>query len=100
MQHARASNELFDAAAAREVALVLTWGVRMSRKLRHLIMDYSSAVLFLVTLAVQVFPRSVDAKPAGAAVGGQSIDTRTLDMRAAATVLAKASATSVDRKEQ
>jgi len=64
MKHAQKSNELYDAAAQRGVPLVLTLGVRVARKLRHLILDYSSFVVFLIVLGMQGLNRfAEDATP-------------------------------------
>jgi len=58
MQHAKASNELYDAALASQVPLLLECGVRRALRLRHLILDYSSVVVFGASLLMQVMPRS------------------------------------------
>lgn len=58
MQHAKASNELYDRAAQRRVALLQDKLVVIAFWLRHLILDYSSVVLFLVPLLMQALPSS------------------------------------------
>merc|ERR1711988_734131 len=88
MQHAKASNELFDIAASREESLVLSGGVKISRKMRQFILDYSSVGIFAITLLVQVIPRSSDAAEAASTQAANAsgdgkemqMDPRTMNM--------------------
>eukprot|EP00450_Noctiluca_scintillans_P017440 CAMPEP_0194535302 /NCGR_PEP_ID=MMETSP0253-20130528/73795_1 /TAXON_ID=2966 /ORGANISM="Noctiluca scintillans" /LENGTH=293 /DNA_ID=CAMNT_0039381061 /DNA_START=145 /DNA_END=1022 /DNA_ORIENTATION=+ len=56
MQHARVSNELYALAVNRKASIADHRAVRVVHMVRHIIMEYSSMLLFLIPLALQVLP--------------------------------------------
>lgn len=69
MRHAKASNDLYEAAARGGAPLLRAMHVESAVRLRRFLLDYSSFVAFLIPLLMQALPRSDTAVTVDAAAG-------------------------------